>query len=133
MNIDKSPGPDGLNAGFYKFHWDAIKTGVINYVQHFFRTSYLDKDINHTYICLIPKVESPNQVKDFRPISLCNIAYKIVSKILAERLKPWLHQIISPFQTAFITGRLITDNIFITHELLHSLKTKKNFQNLSWL
>ncbi|KAG7557763.1 Zinc knuckle CX2CX4HX4C [Arabidopsis suecica] len=125
MNVDKAPGPDGFNAGFYKFHWADIKAGVINYIQAFFDTGTLDPALNHTYICLVPKIESPTQVKDFRPISLCNVAYKIISKVLADRLKPWLHLLISESQSAFIPGRLITDNVIITHELLHSLSTKK--------
>ena len=81
--------------------------------------------MNQTHICLIPKTESPTTPKDFRPISLCNVAYKLISKVLADRLKPWLHLIISENQTAFIPNRLITDNILIAHELLHSLNTKK--------
>lgn len=125
MNVDKTPGPDGLNAGFYKYHWEVVKSGVVNFIQWFFQTGYLNPEINHTYICLVPKVESPTQVKDFRPISLCNIAYKLISKILADRLKPWLSILISEFQSAFIPGRFITDNIIITHELLHSLHTKR--------
>lgn len=125
MNVDKAPGPDGLNAGFFKYYWPTIKSGVIKFVQHFFQTGYLNPEMNHTYICLVPKIESPTQVKDFRPISLCNIAYKLISKIMADRLKPWLHILISEFQSAFIPGRLITDNIIVTHELLHSLRTKK--------
>ncbi|KAG7583573.1 hypothetical protein ISN44_As08g030850 [Arabidopsis suecica] len=125
MNVDKAPGPDGLNAGFFKYHWPTIKSGVIKFVQHFFQTGYLNPEMNHTYICLVPKIESPTKVKDFRPISLCNIAYKLISKIMADRLKPWLHILISEFQSAFIPGRLITDNIIVTHELLHSLRTKK--------
>lgn len=125
MNVDKAPGPDGFNVGFYKFHWPYIKAGVIKFIQSFFHSGTLDPNLNHTYICLVPKIDSPTQVKDFRPISLCNIAYKIISKILADRIKPWLHLLISESQTAFIPGRLITDNVIITHELLHSLSSKK--------
>lgn len=125
INSDKSPGPDGMSSGFFKHHWDIIKTGVISHVKLFFEHCYMLPQINHTHICLIPKVDSPTTMKDYRPISLSNVAYKIISKILAERLKPWLHKILSENQTAFIPGRLITDNVLIAHELMHSMKTKK--------
>lgn len=96
MNVEKALGPDGLNVGFYKYHWKAIRQGMINFIKHiFFETSYLSLEINHTHICLIPKIEKPLEVKDYRPISLCNVAYKLISKILAERLKPRLNNIIS--------------------------------------
>lgn len=68
---------------------------------------------------------------DYMPISLCNVAYKIISNILIDTLKPWLKLIISENQSAFIPGRLITDNILIAHELLHSEQTKK--QKLSYM
>lgn len=99
--------------------------GMVKFVQHFFDHESLDPEINQTHICFIPKIDSPTQVKDYRPISLCNVAYKIISKILADRLKPWLTFIISKYQSAFIPGMLITDNILIAHEILHSLQTKK--------
>lgn len=69
-------------------------------------------------------MDSPASIKDYRPISLSNVAYKSISKILAERLKPRLHRILSENQTAFTPGRLITDNVLIAHELMHSLNTK---------
>lgn len=76
-------------------------------------------------MCLIPKIDSLVSPKDYKPISLSNVSYKIISKILVERLKPWLHKIIFENQSTFISGRMITYNIIIAHELLHSLHTKK--------
>ncbi|KAL0864587.1 hypothetical protein Bca101_043705 [Brassica carinata] len=124
MNPDKSPGPDGMTAAFYRQHWETIKPGVFSFVNQFFEQNYLDPKVNQTHICLIPKIENPSTIKDYRPISLANVAYKIISKILAERMKPWLNEIITENQSAFIPGRLITDNVLIAHELMHSLNTK---------
>lgn len=90
-----------------------------------FNTVELDLTLNKTHIFLIPKIESPTKVKDYRPISQSNVAYKILSKVLTDRLKPLMHYIISENQSAFIPGRLITDNVLIAHELMHSMHTRK--------
>ena len=81
------------------------------------------KSINNTFITLILKVKNPERVSEFRPISLCDVIYKIISKVLANRLKPILNDIISESQSAFIADRLITDNVLIAFESLHHMKT----------
>ena len=92
------------------------------------------KFINHIFITLIPKMNNPEKVSDFHLISLCNVIYKIVSKVIANRLKPLLNSIISETQSAFTADRLITDNILIAFESLHHMKTnctgKKGFMAL---
>ena len=76
----------------------------------FFTAEEFDEQLNHTNICLIPKIYPPTSMSEFRPIALCNVTYKIVSKILINRLKKHLSGIISENQAAFIPGRMMTDN-----------------------
>ena len=106
-----------------------IKTYIINTIQAFFHSGSLFKPLNHTYITLIPKNPFPDDVTHFRHISLCNVVYKFISKLLVNRLKPFMDSIITPYQNAFIQGRNISDNILITHEILDILKKKKGRKN----
>ena len=121
----KAPGPDGIPAFFYHEYWSIVKSDVVNTVQAFFHSSSLFKPLNHTFITLIPKVTYPEEVNHFRPISLCNVIYKIISKILVNRLKPLMDKLITPFQNAFIKGRNISDNILIAHEIMNGLRKKR--------
>lgn len=85
----------------------------------------MDSLLNRTHIALIPKVKNPESISQFRPISLCNFSYKIISKILANRLKKWLPKIIEPEQSAFVQDRQIQDNILIVQEVLHQMRITK--------
>ena len=78
-----------------------------------------------THICLIPKVKSPQKVTEFRPISLCNVVYRLISKILANRLKRVLDVVIDELQSAFVPGRLITDNVLVAFETMHCIDQRK--------
>ena len=117
----KSPGPDGFVVGFYQNSWSTMGEKVCGVVLNFLNSGIFDPAINHTFIALIPKKLKPSCVTDFRPISLCNVVYKLCSKVLANRLKVVLPQIISPTQSAFILERLITDNLLVAFEALHTM------------
>jgi hypothetical protein len=124
MAPTKAPGPDGFTMGFYQQHWDTVGPEVCETVLHFFNSSHMNGPLNFTNIVLIPKNNNPASVSEYRPISLCNVLYKIISKVLANRLKLILPSLISPYQSAFLTGRLITDNILVAYETMHSMHTK---------
>jgi hypothetical protein len=120
----KAPGTDSMSPIFYQTFWDSIGTDVSSAVLSYLNSGSILKSINHTYITLIPKKQNPTKVTDFRPISLCNVIYKILSKILTIRLKTILPKIISKTQSAFVPGRLITDNILVAFETLQHMKTR---------
>ena len=125
INSDKAPGPDGFSAGFYQAFWDIIGEDIYREVMTFFETGQLHPRYNETHIRLIPKVKGAKRVSEFRPIALCNSHYKIIAKILSKRLQPLLQSLISPAQSAFIPGRAISDNVLITHDILHFLRQSK--------
>ncbi|XP_077236579.1 uncharacterized protein LOC143878157 [Tasmannia lanceolata] len=117
---NKSPGPDGLNGRFFQAFWYLIGPDVVKAIQFFFRKGKILPQLNATFISLLPKSPEASSPEKYRPISLCNFLYKVISKLMANRLKPILNKLISPFQSAFIKGRSIQDNILIAHDLCHN-------------
>jgi hypothetical protein len=101
LNTSKALGSGGFTALFYMKYWNCIKMTILKAIWSFFRNNHFLEEQNHTFIAFIPKKLGAYSVHHYRPISLCNIIYKIISKLLANRPKPLLNQFISQFQTAF--------------------------------
>jgi hypothetical protein len=118
----KAPGPDGLHAIFFKRFWNMLEDDLVEEVLGAVQTTTIPMGWNYTTIVMIPKIDNPDKVTQFRPISLCNVVYKIISKMLSFRLKAILPEIISDHQSAFVPGRLITDNILLAYECIHTMK-----------
>lgn len=144
MKEGKVPGPDGFTANFFHKFWDLIKSEVWQVVEESRELRWMYPGLNATFIALAPKGEDANTPDKYRPIALCNMIYKIVSKVITTRLKKVLPLIISPEQSGYVEGRQITDGIILTHELIQSLKLTKKpgmllkldlskaFDSLSW-
>jgi hypothetical protein len=122
---DKSPGPDGWTIEFYRGFFDLIGADLLKVIEESRTNGRIHSPFNSTFIALIPKVNDPQSFDDFRPISLCNCIYKIIAKIIARRLKPFLSEAISKEQFRFLEGRQIHEAIGVAQEGLHSLKTAR--------
>jgi hypothetical protein len=129
MHPSKAPGPDGMSALFYQKYWHIVGDDVTHAVLDFLQSGNMLGCINFTHIVLIPKVISPEFMSQFRPISLCNVIYKIASKVLVNRMKPILPQVIADSQSAFVLGRMITDNVILAFETIHYLKNLRKGNN----
>lgn len=125
MGKFKAPGPDGFIAGFYQKFWSTVGHSVSDAILGFLNSGYLFPHLNQTFLCLIPKTKSPLTVNNYRPISLCNVMYKIGAKVLTNRLSSVLPNLIANNQCAFLKGRLISDNILLAHEILEYIKKQK--------
>ncbi len=120
----KAPGIDGFTGLFFQKFWNIIGNEVCAVIKNFFQQGIMPAGFNHTLISLIAKVQQVKSMKDLRPICLCTVFYKIIAKILINRLQPIMPLIISDEQSAFTKGRLISDNILLSHEIMHHLKTR---------
>ncbi|KAL0011082.1 hypothetical protein SO802_006190 [Lithocarpus litseifolius] len=125
MHPSKAPGLDGMPPLFYQHFWGTVGESVTTTMLDFFNSGITPPNFNETHIVLIPKVKKPSKVTEYRPISLCNVSYMIASKMMANRLKRILPHIISEFQSAFQSERLITDNILVAFETMAHIGQKR--------
>ncbi|GJX76532.1 RNA-directed DNA polymerase, eukaryota [Tanacetum coccineum] len=141
---DRAPGPDGFTFTFFKTFWDTIQPDVVRFVREFFQSGYFPKGCNSSFIALIPKVGDAKFVSEFRPISLIGCQYKIIGKLLANRLSRVIGSCVSVEQSAFIKGRNILDGPLILNEcmawyrkrkkelLVFKVDFEKAFDSLRW-
>lgn len=125
MHPSKAPGPDGFTTMFFQKLWPTIGDTIVTAVLNILNGQEDLKDWNNTTIILIPKKLNPNTLKDFRPISLCNTCYKIVARAITNRFRPILSRIIDSFQSAFIPGRLIMDNVIVGFECMNWIRNNR--------
>ena len=121
----KAPGPDDLHAGFFQRFWLIVGKLVMEEIKKIFSERRVPEYLNKTHIALIPRIQGPETLGNYRPISLCNSVYKVVTKIIVARLRPFMGNLISPLQTEFVPGRKGVDNAIIAQEIIHSLGKKK--------
>ena len=126
MHPTKEPGPDGMCAFFYQHYWNIVGVDIENEILEILNNNGDIRPLNQTHLVLIPKKKMCEYPVDFRPISLCNVTYKLVAKVLANRLKKILSLIIHESQSGFVPGRLITDNILVAYECFHYMRKKKS-------
>ena len=122
----KAPGPDGMPPIFFQNFWPIVGSLVSKTVLDFLNHGITPPKFNETHIVLVRKTKSPKNVTEYRHISLCNVIYKLASKTLANRLKKILPSIISDSQSAFVNGRLITDNVLVAFETMHHINLRKS-------
>ncbi|GFS35677.1 hypothetical protein Acr_00g0041410 [Actinidia rufa] len=128
---DKALGPNGYSSCFFKKSWDIIRADVCEAIKEFFRAGSILKQMNHTIIALVPKSRNASRMEEFRPISCCNVIYKIISKILASSLSPILENLVDHAQSAFVDLRKAYDTINweFMEDVLMGLKFPSQFVN----
>ncbi|CAN0838786.1 Transposon TX1 uncharacterized 149 kDa protein [Linum grandiflorum] len=125
MNPNKSPTPDGFNPGFYQKFWDLLGDDIYSTCATWLAQGVIPEEVHPTNIVLLPKKDCLETMRDLRPISLCNVLYRLLPKTLANRLRKVIHKVIGEEQSAFVRNQSIVDNILIAFETIHYMKTKQ--------
>ena len=125
MHPSKSPEPDGMSPFFFQKFWHVVGNDVTSTVLSVLHSGHFLHKMNYTYIFLIPKLNEPKNVSDYQTISLGNVVSRIVSKVIANRLKLIMPNVISDSQSAFVPIRLIIDNKTIAFEVFHMMRNKR--------
>jgi hypothetical protein len=131
LNRDSAPGPDGFGAFFFHHFWDLVKTDLSNAVLQFFTSSWILPGYNSNIIALLPKVQNATSIDQYRPIAMANFKFKVISKIIADRLASIMPSIISEEQMGFIHDRNIKDCLCIASEAANLLHNKSYGGNLA--
>lgn len=103
----KAPGPDGLPVEFFQRFWPVVGEAVTKFVSQVFQTGVVPAAMNESLITLIPKQQLPKSMSHFRPICLSNVIIKIISKLIANRLKPLMADLVGREQSSFIPGDIL--------------------------
>ncbi|RVW24309.1 LINE-1 reverse transcriptase-like [Vitis vinifera] len=132
---DKAPGPDGFTVAFWQSCWGFVKEEILAMFKEFHEQKTFLKSLNNTFLVLIPKKGGAEDIGDFRPISLLGGLYKLLAKVLANRLKKVIGKVVSPAQNAFVMGRQILDASLIANEFLMKVLQKMGFGQkwLGWM
>lgn len=125
MKSNTAPGPDGFSTSFFKKFWGKIRNDILEMLQALHRGQLDLARLNFGILVLLPKVKGANQIKQYRPICLLNVIYKIITKVLTLRLNSVINKVINEAHTTFIPGRFILDGVLVVHEILHELRVKK--------
>ncbi|MCH94435.1 RNA-directed DNA polymerase (Reverse transcriptase), partial [Trifolium medium] len=131
LNKDGAPGPDGFGAFFFQTYWDIIQHDVVNAVTEFFTTGWLLPNFNANTLILIPKTSNADTIDQYRPIAMANFKFKIISKVIADRLAQIMPTIISKEQMGFVHGRNIMDCLCLASEAANLLQSKVFGGNLA--